>query len=1001
MRAMLALVLLGAVAAAPAGAGGQTLLPLTPPPPDLARLMPFAEAPGEKPPADAAAPPWPTPPNDLPPFPPAAVAAPTADKPTAAVAPPGALPCVGAFFGVASKALECGRARFAKAEYEDAAKALEQAVRDGSESELLLEARYWLAETDYVLGRVERADRLFLQVVQASPKDGGFGVWATHGGAWTGLRLGSALRARDTFAQLLVPGALPTSMEPWARHGLGLASYALGRHEAAVAAWEAMRAQTLPPALARDVTFWLGEALGRVGDADRAATELTQFVQGGAHPLLDQGWLRLGWWGLQAGRSKESADAFRAFLTPASPAAAPRTGSERDWAEAGLALALLPSDAEAARTAARDLETRRSPLVEPLFVRFARTLIQGGHAAEAQGIIQELLAANLTPAARAYALLLQGEASRAQGGLDDARTQYDLAQRAAPGSASGWFAAFRLAQTNVELREFAQAARDLAPLVASASSPDARGAVLLLQGEAAYHAGDQAAASAAFRRVLVELPGHPQAAPAARLGVAWSALRQDRGDDARREFLEFARLYPDNLHTPDALLLASELMLKTPSEWPAARQLLDRIVTEHAARPRMDFAKLNRAILMVKTGGAAGAELELGDWIRRAPFPPLLGRAHTALAVALLAAGKPADAGKAFTLARQEGAGALATLGLGTVQLAQGQWEPAKGLLVDARDNGTAAIAAVAEYGLAVVTYQQGAHGDFKKPALAELGAAPAGRGAPRLLYVLAGLAAEEKDWPAALDRAKRLATDFPGDAAADDAFERVGAGAAAAQAWPVAYEAYTELQQRYPASPFVEPARLTLAEAQVETGRADVARQELEKLVAAAPADAKLTRAWLVLARAREAAGDRAGALEAYTRAARDGRGPEWTPRAVLGNARLLLQDKRWGDARTLLAEPLRSADAATAAEAAFGVAEAWQGEGDQLAAAEYYMTAAYVAPESPLGRKALLGAAASFLAVKQADAAAIVYKKLLDQPGVPADLAEAARKGLRETGR
>src|SRR5439155_530952 len=137
-------------------------------------------------------------------------------------------------------------------------------------------------------------------------------------------------------------------------------------------------------------------------------------------------------------------------------------------------------------------------------------------------------------------------------------------------------------------------------------------------------------------------------------------------------------------------------------------------------------------------------------------------------------------------------------------------------------------------------------------PALAALGAAPKGRGAPRLLYVLAGIAVEEKDWTGALEFSKRLADEFPADEAADDVFESVGAGAVPVGAWPVVYEAYSELRRRYPQSPFAEAARLTLADAQVETGRAGVARQELEKLVASAPADAKLTRAWVLLARAR-----------------------------------------------------------------------------------------------------------------------------------------------------
>jgi len=181
-----------------------------------------------------------------------------------------------------------------------------------------------------------------------------------------------------------------------------------------------------------------------------------------------------------------------------------------------------------------------------------------------------------------------------------------------------------------------------------------------------------------------------------------------------------------------------------------------------------------------------------------------------------------------------------------------------------------------------------------------------------------------------------------------------------------------------------------------VETGRAGVARQELEKLVASAPADAKLTRAWLLLARTRGLTGDRTGALQAYARAALDGHVPEWGKTAIFSYARLLAEDTRWGEARAILADFLRRADGADAADAAYALGETYQGEGDFPAAAEYFMTAAYVAPESAAGRRALLGAAASLVAAKQPDSAAIVYKKLLDQPQVPADLAAAARKGL-----
>src|SRR5207245_8020815 len=112
----------------------------------------------------------------------------------------------------------------------------------------------------------------------------------------------------------------PFALEAWTRHGLGLANYALGRHDDAVAAWTALVSRGVPAALTRDVSFWLGEALGRVGQHERAIKEINQVGQGGPHPLLEAGWARLGWWSLAAERNPESGTAVRAC--PASPTSA-------------------------------------------------------------------------------------------------------------------------------------------------------------------------------------------------------------------------------------------------------------------------------------------------------------------------------------------------------------------------------------------------------------------------------------------------------------------------------------------------------------------------------------------------------------------------------------------------------------------------------------------------------------------------------------------------------
>ena len=997
MRSAIVSVALLALLVASAGAAVTPVAPLDPPSPELARLVPYVAAPIEKPPAEAPELPLPPPPADLPALPPAPIVVPPEARPAAFLAPPGTLPCVGAWLGIAAKALECGRARFARGEWDDAVAALDQAVRGGKEREVVAEARYWLGETYNRLGRIEQADWLFRQVVQTSPPGGDWIVWSRHASGWSALRLRDWPRARDTFEGLL-KGPVPAPLAPWARHGLALGEYALGRYDEALAAWTALASAGVPPALARDVSFWLGEALGRVGRYAPAADELGRFAQGGPHPLLDAGWVRLGWWSLAAGRHAESAAAFRAYLTPpATPAASP-TKPEGDWAEAGLALVLLPEDAAAARAAARGLETRGSPLVLPLQLRFAQALVAAARAADARALVQHLLGTPLAPDVRAWALLLNGDTFRSEGNRDEARTQYDLARNAA--GATGWVATVRLARTNHAMREFAQAARDLAPVFAASVPAEVRLTALLLAGEAAYHAGDHAAAGATFRRALVEFPDRPQAADA-RLGVAWAALRDGRGDEARREFLDFAQALPEHAYTPDALELAVELTLKLDADREGARGLLDRLIAEHPGHPRTEFARLNRAILLLREGDARAAAPELAAWIARAPFPPLLGRAHLALGVARLVEGRPDEAVRSFKAARLEGVGALAALGLGAAALARQQLQTAVTALAEARETGTPPVAAAAEYGLAVVAFQQGAVREFKQPALAALAAAPAGPGAPRLLYALTGVAVAERDFKEALALAGRLAAEFPGDAAADDALERVGAGAAAAEppAWPVVYEAYTLLRQRYPASPFAEPARLVLAEAQVETGRTAEARAELEQFLAAAPTDPRAARAWVALGRARAATNDPPGAREAYARGVAEG--ATLGPDARLGYARLLVDDRRFAEARQLLEPLLRGDDATLVARAAYGIGDAWQTEGDQLAAAEYFMTAAYVAPASLPGRRALLGAAWSFMALKQPDAAASLYRKLLGQADVPADLAEAARKGLRDLGR
>src|SRR5262249_57762753 len=144
-----------------------------------------------------------------------------------------------------------------------------------------------------------------------------------------------------------------------------------------------------------------------------------------------------------------------------------------------------------------------------------------------------------------------------------------------------------------------------------------------------------------------------------------------------------------------------------------------RVAATFPRAPRAEFARLNGAILMVRTGDVGGAQPALRDWIRGAPFPPLIGRAQSALGADLLAAGRPAEAASAFTQAKTEGVGPLATLGLGATALAQGQHEPAKRQLTEARDTGTADVAAGSSYGPARRPLPKGGCQGLKPPPAA------------------------------------------------------------------------------------------------------------------------------------------------------------------------------------------------------------------------------------------------------------------------------------------
>jgi TolA-binding protein len=977
------------------GSAARAEIALILPPPDPAALVPLASPPLDKPPVPLPAVALPPAPVGMPELPPAPMVGNLGERPVAPLAPPRFLACnpVGSLFGVASELIECGRARYQRGELDEARDVLQRAVQEATERGQIREARYWLGETLLRQGKPAEVERLMQQVQQDEPR-GELGLYATHELGWVSLELGKPDRALTYFDTLLKTGAPPV-LVPYARHGRGLALYGLKRYPEARDTWVGLLNQSAPRAVAWEGTFWLGDSLGRLGDYPGAVQRLQTFVSGGPQTLIDSGLLRLGWWSRAAGQPLDAAKAYRGMLS-----AYPRA-REASWARAGLVQALLDlDDYAAARDEAKKLEQadRNGPLVVPVRLLMSRWATDKARLDEAREINDDLLARTLDPATRSYVLALSAETSRLNRQLDEARDRFELV-RTAPGSpALAAYAALRLAQMDFDTREFARARDGARKLAADAAAPaEVRAAAQVLGGEAAYWARDYAQAATLYGGFLSSYPSQPQA-PMVSLALGWAELRGGKPDAARQRWTRFAQQAPADPRAPEALVLAAELAGRA-GDWAGAQSLLDQVVDRYPNSEYAEVATLNRAILAVRAGRAADTLPELGRLVNRGVVSPYVGRARATRGAALLATGKPAEAERDFQAALGQGETGLAQLGLGSASFARGQWDQAARQFADARDAGAGPVADAAGYGLAAVLFNLRKIDEFKQVATPMVAGPVDPATTPRLVHALAAVAIEEKRWSDARTLTLRLADQFPRYEGTQPALTQLAAAAGQGEQWALSRDMYAKLGERFPGSPASAGNRLDYAEALLRTGGAAEARRTLEAGAAAGTGQSPSVRASMLLAEAQEATGDRAAALDTYTRVAAAGTGKEKAS-GLLGQGRLLAADGKWDEARGRLEQALDAGDGAVAAEAAYRLGEGYRSTGKAQDAADMYLTAAYLPSDSPWARRALVGAGQAFAALKQNDAAIIVYRKLLAMNGVEADLAEAARRGLRALG-
>ena len=989
-------LVLAALLALGPGAPARAELSFTLPPPDLAALVQLAAPPLDKPPVPLPAVALPPPPLAMPELPPAPLVGNLGERPVAPLPPPRFLACnpVGSLFGVASELIECGRARYQRGELEEGREVLEKAVQAATERGQIREARYWLGETLLRLNsKPNEVERLMLQVQQDDPR-GELGLYAAHQLGWIYLELDRPDRALTYFDNLLKGGA-PPAMISYARHGRGLALYGLKRYPEARDTWVGLLNQSAPRAVAWEGTFWLGDTLGRLGDYPGAVQRIQTFVSGGPQVLIDSGLLRLGWWNRAAGQPLEAVKAYRGMLS-----AYPQS-REVVWARAGLVEALLDlGDYPAARDEAKKLvpADKTGALAVAAWVRMSRWATENARFEEAREINDELLARTLDPATRSYVLLLSAEASRLAGKVDEARDRFELVRRAPGSPAVGAYAALRLAQMDFDSREFAKARDGARKVQADPAAPaEIRAGALVLGGEAAYWAGDYAQAATLYGGFLSSYPAQPEA-PMVSLALGWAELRGGKPAAARQRWARFAQQAQADPRAPEALVLAAELAGRA-GDWAGAQSLLDQVVDRYPNSEYVEVAMLNRAILAVRGGRAADTLPELGRLVNRGVVSPYVGRARAARGAALLATGKPAEAERDFQAALGQGETGVAQLGLGSASFARGQWDQAARLFAEARDAGTGPVADAAGYGLAAVLFNQRKIDEFKQVATPMVAGPVDPATTPRLVHALAAVAVEEKRWSDARTLTLRLADQFPRYEGTQPALSQLATAAGQSEQWALSRDMYAKLGERFPGSPASAGNRLDYAEALLRTGGAAEARRTLEAGATSSAGQSPSVRASMLLAEAQEATGDRAAALETYTRVAAAGTGKEKAS-GLLGQGRLLAADGKWDEARGRLEQALDAGEGAVAAEAAYRLGEGYRSTGKPQDAADMYLTAAYLTSDSPWARRALVGAGQAFAALKQNDAAVIVYRKLLAMNGVEADLAEAARRGLRALG-
>ena len=505
--------------------------------------------------------------------------------------------------------------------------------------------RFHAADALRALGRADEARARFAAIAEADPK----GPWAEAAQlraatlALDAKDYAGAFALADPFAQAYPASALHAEAHlVAARAALGL-----GRPKDAVAILTAALADDKPkPAVAQAMTYHLGLAYGKDGQADKAAEALGKLADAPAAggSAADARYM-LGLADYEKGDYPKAIAELEKYLDEK-----PK-GDVADHALARVALghaALKQAEAADAALAKLAATFPQSSMLAPARLRVAelareekqfdraaplfRAAAEGPGADPATvatawaGLGWSLLGSN-QPAEAATALAKAAElAPDAPTGLDarfglaqalqeakqpaEAIAAYAKAIAGQPDSPQAGPAALALARLQVEAKQPEAAAQAYAAVVdkylANAGAP--ADVVLAEQGWTLAEAGRDADADAAFGRLLKEHPDSPRAADA-RFNLAESAARArdlDRVVDLLGPVVAAGSTAPPTLVEP--ALYRVGLTALARRDWPAAAAAFDRLLADFADGRLARDARFWRAEVAFQDGDAAAAE---------------------------------------------------------------------------------------------------------------------------------------------------------------------------------------------------------------------------------------------------------------------------------------------------------------------------------------------------------------------------------------------------------